>query len=332
MPCLRQRRLLLALPIVFILMGCGDNTAEQRWLDYHQQLANDLDISAIERARPRNIGAFPERQSRLVDVPEIRESILNVYALRECQITSLIAARNNQLGRVAPPSQQWLYERTLWQRLSSCWNSEVPDALSLENRARLEQLTLQKTAQLPAVGWNAIFDSEEWVKSFSRASQPLGPGEIETISPQLVALDYLYQMVIHQFDLKWQATSATLESHLKTLQERPLTAEILRALILATQRLDEANQALSTFTSSPDRCLHPWEASWLSAFEQHAHQWLMAVNQLIDAHLLTPPEAVLDYQENWLSMRTPTAPWQQFQIAKKSHEQLRSHFPACPIS
>ncbi|MFP3457824.1 DUF3080 family protein, partial [Psychrobacter sp. SIMBA_152] len=50
------------------------------------------------------------RQQRLIEVPETRDGMLKIYALRECQITSLIAARNNQLGRVAPPSQQWLYE------------------------------------------------------------------------------------------------------------------------------------------------------------------------------------------------------------------------------
>lgn len=320
------------LSALLLLMGCSTDTADQRWIEYHQQLASDVGIAAIERKAPSNIGAFPQRQSRLFDVSEMRDSMLNVYALRECQITSLIAARNNQLGRVAPPSQQWLYERALWQRLSNCWNTHVPESLSTESRIRLEQLTLQKTAQLPAVSWNAIFDSDEWVNSFSRASHPLRPEELGAVSTQLIALDYLHQMVIHQFDLEWQAASTTLEEHLKTLQERPLTAEILRALLLATQRLNEASHILSKFPVSSDRCLHPWDTEWLNTFERQTQQWLKAVNQLIDAHPLTPPEAILEYQANWLSIHTSIAPWQQFLAARREHEQLRDRFPECSIT
>ncbi len=162
----RWRKRSLTIMLSTLLAGCGDDLAEQQWQRYHQQLADDLAQSAIERTDPVNIGDFPERSERLIDVPETRDSMLNVYALRECQITSLVAARNNQLGRVAPPSQQWLYERTLWQRLSACSNSEVPEQLSDEDRARLDQLTATKTAQLPAVSWNAILIPASGLKVF----------------------------------------------------------------------------------------------------------------------------------------------------------------------
>lgn len=329
MPPTTLKNFLFTLPVTLALAGCSNNDAEQPWIAYHEQLAADLDIASINRSTPRNIGAFPERQNRQIPISEIRESIINVYALRECQITSLVAARNNQLGRVAPPSQQWLYERTLWQRLSSCWESEAVNSLSNENRARLEQLTLQKTAQLPAVSWNAIFESSEWEKSFSRASQPIAPGEIADITPQLAAIHYLGQMVVNQFNHEWKQDSSTLEQHLKTLQERPLTAELLRSLLLAEQRLSEANLALSTQEFPADTCLQPWEDAWLTTVEQQAEQWLLAINQLIEAHDVAPPEAVSEYQNTWLSMSNPEAPWLQFQTAKTAHKQLRSHFLKC---
>lgn len=229
------KNFLAALSVTAMLAGCGNNDAEQPWVAYHEQLATDLNISPIERSSPRNIGAFPDRQSRQIDVPEMRESMLNIYALRECQITSLIASRNNQLGRVAPPSQQWLYERTLWQHLVNCWKSEAVGELSNDNRERLEALTLQKTAQLPAVSWNAIFESSEWEKSFSRASHPLNAGVVADLSQHLASIEYLQQMVVNQFSLEWQQDSTTLEHRLKTLQERPLTAELLRTLLLAEE-------------------------------------------------------------------------------------------------
>ena len=323
------RNFSLAITLSALLAGCGDNPAEQRWQSYHQQLADDLSVADIQRADPINIGDFPERADRLIDIPETRDSLLNVYALRECQITSLVAARNNQLGRVAPPSQQWLYERTLWQRLSTCWHSDAPDQLSDENRERLHQLTMTKTSQLPAVSWNAIFDSSEWVKSFSRASQPLSNIDETTLAGQLGAIDYLQQMTDHQFDLDWQQDSSTLEKNLKTLQERPLTAEILRALLLATQRLNEANALLTEQHEAPSHCLSSWDTQMVERLANMAKQWLVAINQLIDAHSIDKPDAIQRYQKHWLSLQTPRAPWAQFQQALTEHERLRTRFVAC---
>ncbi|RUR29941.1 DUF3080 family protein [Vreelandella andesensis] len=319
----------LAISASLILAGCGNNSAEQPWVDYHQQLTKGLSIATIERHSPPNIGEFPERRERLFDIPETREGMLNIYALRGCQITSLIAARNNQLGRVAPPSQHWLYERTLWQRLSACWNSDIPDTLSDDDKARLVALTELKTEQLPTVSWNAIFDSEEWEKSFSRASSPLNSLELPNIDNQLLAVDYLEQMVKHQFSQEWQQDSSALENHLKTLQERPLTAEVLRTLLLAHQRLIEANEALETTRSATNECLQDNFPAWLAPVEQISHQWLMSINRLINVHELTPPEAVTNYQNTWLSLSNPQAPWQQLQRAKEEHQALRDQFTGC---
>ncbi|MBR9905868.1 MAG: DUF3080 family protein [Gammaproteobacteria bacterium] len=324
----RWRIFSLAIALSALLVGCGDNPAEQQWQAYHQQLADDLAQPGIERADPVNIGDFPERSERLIDIPETRDSLLNVYALRECQITSLVAARNNQLGRVAPPSQQWLYERTLWQRLSACLNSQVPDQLSDEDRTRLEQLTATKTAQLPAVSWNAIFDSSEWVKSFARASQPLSNVDEVALTSQLDAIEYLQQMTDHQFDLDWQQDSATLENHLKTLQERPLTAEVLRTLLLASQRLTEAN-ALLTQHSDATHCLRGWETPSVEPLASTAKQWLTAINRLIDAQQVDKPLAIQRYQTRWLSLNNAQAPWGQFQRALTEHQTLRARFAPC---
>ncbi|MFC7369988.1 DUF3080 family protein [Vreelandella zhaodongensis] len=327
-PYTQQGRWLLTTTSL-LLVGCGNGNADQSWADYHSQLASNLSIAAIERDAPPNIGAFPERRQRLIDIPETREGMLNIYALRECNITSLVAARNNQLGRVAPPSQHWLYERTLWQRLNVCWNSDVPDGLSDDNKSRLAQLTELKTAQLPAVSWNAIFGSEEWEKSFSRASSPLDSTELPAIDDHLAAVTYLEQMVLHQFSNDWQQDSATLENHLKTLQERPLTAEVLRSVLLAHQRLTEANEALASKLPDATECLQDNFPTWLNNVEQVSQQWLTAINQFIDTHTVTPPIAVKNYQQTWLSMRNPQAPWQQFQQVKAEHLALRNQFKRC---
>ncbi|UYG01130.1 DUF3080 domain-containing protein [Halomonas sp. GD1P12] len=310
-----------------LLSACGSNE-DPAWQAYHQTLESALDAEPIAREAPSNIGAFPDRRERLLDVPDIRESMFNVYALRECDITSLVAARNNQLGRVAPPSQHWLYERELWRRLERCSQSDVVEGLGENDRARLLNLTALKTEQLPAVGFNALFDSEEWEKNFSRASQPLELTALPDMTRELEALGYLETMVLNTYDLEWQADSATLEQHLKALQARPLTAEVLRTLLLGAERLNEANRLLASHLPAT-QCLPAWQSDWLANMARAARRWLGQVNALIDAHEVNAPAAVAEYQRQWLSLETASAPWPRFEAALMEHLALRTAYPVC---
>ncbi|WP_235825747.1 DUF3080 family protein [Vreelandella rituensis] len=312
-----------------LLAGCSESGAEVPWEAYHQQLVEDLQGPPLERHTPSNIGAFPSRKARLFSIAETRESLPNVYALRECRITSLVAARNNQLGRMAPPSQRWLYERELWQRLSGCWNTAIPDTLSEEDRSRLHRLTLHKTQQLPLVSWNTLFDSSEWEGSFSRASHAIDPEELGATSAHLEAVTYLHRMILHQFDRQWGQDSSTLEGHLQTLQQRPLSAEIMRALLLATQRLEEGTDYLEQHGDKHSTCLTSWDASGLDSLAEHSREWLKAVNTLFNAHPVTPPKALRDYRQRWLSLNSESAPWAAFQLARKQHQETRAHFSRC---
>lgn len=309
-----------------LLSGCGNSDAEHYWQEYHGTLVDALALEAIPSRSPSNIGAFPKRRERLFDIAETREGFLDVYALRQCHITSLVAARNNQLGRVAPPSQRWLYERELWQRLSGCWNTPVPDSLASDDRKRLRRLTFTKTRQLPYASWNALFDSSEWEKSFARASQPIDFRRVD-IRPAIQAVTYLQRMVHHQFSRTWKQDSGKLEQQLKTLRHRPLTAQTLRTLMLATQRLGEATAALNT--AAPTRCLPTWDVSYIAATRQSARRWLTAVNTLFDSFPVMPPNAMLDYRQRWLSLHNRQAPWRAFTTALVEHHAARLRFPLC---
>ncbi|SEL99775.1 DUF3080 family protein [Halomonas daqiaonensis] len=322
--------------LLLLLAGCGEGDSEILLRDYHQRLAETLSLEAPRRSAPQNIAAFPEQDQRLFEIIETREGMLDIYALRECHIANLIAGRNNQLGKVAAPSQRWLYELELWRRLSGCWNSEVPDTLSDDSRDRLYRLTITKTIQLPRVSWNALFASEEWVKNFSRASSPLSPEDFDEVEPRSAALGYLREARLHQFDRTWMPDSATLEGHLKTLQERPLSAELLRTLLLADQRLTEAatliEGALEHLDSEScrgavDRLAESPEAAqltaWLNDLERAARHWLEAIDALLEVHV-EPPPAVADYRRRWLSLTHLDAPLPAFTAARDRHAVLRN--------
>ncbi|MFY0990716.1 DUF3080 family protein [Halomonas sp. C05BenzN] len=332
----RRRCHWLALALVaFLLAGCGDSGESDALLtDYQQRLAESLGLEPPAPERPDNIGSFPDKRERLLEIPETRDGLLNVYALRECHITNLVAERNNQLGRVAPASQRWLYELELWRRLDACWNSEVPERLSDADRERLARLTETKAEQLPRVSWNALFDSSEWAGSFSRASSPLSPEETHPHGDQLAALAYLRDATLHQFDPDWQPDSATLEGHLQTLQTRPFSAELLRTLMLAEQRLEEASELLehalqrrcSRLSGFPEALHQSPEYArlqdWLTRLEETAGSWLAAIDELFAAQV-EGPDAVADYRRRWLSPEASEAPLQAFAAARERHASLQ---------
>ncbi|WP_136249125.1 DUF3080 family protein [Halomonas borealis] len=330
----RTRPLAISGILLLVLAGCGDGPAETLLSDYQQELAEALERPPPVRHAPENIGDFPAPDARLFRIAETREGLLDVFALRGCHIAQLVAGRNNQLGKVATPSQRWLYELALWRRLSGCWNGTAPEALGETDRARLRRLTLLKTEQLPRASWNALFASEEWVDSFSRASSPLPPEALGSVNDQLPALAYLREATLHQFDRRWEPDSARLEGHLKTLRERPLTAELLRALMLAARRLTESNELLERALAdgqcavSPANAVEPPSSrrmtAWLERLTLESRRWLSALQHLLDAQKVSPPSAIARYRQRWLSLETPAAPWPALQAARRHHRALRA--------
>jgi hypothetical protein len=317
------RVILVALPLV----ACGGGEESDALLiGYQRDLAGALDLPAPEPESPPNIGAFPERRERLLEIAETREGLLDVYALRECRITNLVAARNSQLGRVAPPSQRWLYELELWRRLASCDLGEVPKRLDIDARDRLTRWLAIKTEQLPRVGWNALFGSEEWQKQFSRASAVLSPEELTPRDDQITALAYLHEVVSHQFDLAWWPEPSRLEAQFKALQSRPYTAELLHTLMLGEKRIEEATGLLDK--ALEDRtCPDPYpddEAfqTWVDGLATTAMAWFDALDALLEAQP-TGPEAVRDYRHRWLSTTAAAAPLPAFETARDRHADRR---------
>ncbi|WP_227370796.1 DUF3080 domain-containing protein [Halomonas sp. M20] len=340
----RVRPYLLGASILMLLImsaGCDDRVgADALFVDYQQRIGNGLEVDVPSPRQPDNIAAFPARDERLFDIPDLRQGMLDVYALRECGITSLVARRNNQLGKMAAPSQHWLYELALWRKLRGCWNTDAVTRLDEEDRQRLLDLTRTKTSQLPSASWNALFGSREWVASFSRVSSPLAPEATIPLTESLAALNYLRHVTLNQFNPSWTTQSSTLESHLYTLQREPLTAEILRSLMLATQRLTETTALLEARLaerpicyknhSNPDadRLYDIFIATfitevqpYLATLSRTSRQWLSAIDALLNAHSVSLP-AIDEYRKHWLSPTEPAAPWQQFNQVIQHHVKL----------
>lgn len=318
-----------------VLASCDRQGASDALLvDYQRRLAEALATAPPSPASPDNIPAFPAPDERLFEIPETREGFLAVHALRRCHITTLVAQRNSALGRVAPPSQRWHYELELWRRLAACRDSEVAEALDESDRARLERLAAIKGEQLARVSWNALLGSSEWVGNFSRASRPLTPGGVDDLAPYLAALDYLETATRNQFNPDWRLDTATLEGHLQTLQESPLSARLLRTLMLANQRLAETNALLATRLRQGAACerrdtlrrvdeeqLTARVRPFLATLATQAETWFGALGRLYDAHEVARAP-IRDYHRRWFSLEAPATPWAEFQAALAHHRAL----------
>lgn len=322
-----RRRACLVLLLVGWLTACSDSESASELAAWQESLGNALNQPAPDPRRPDNIGDFPQSRALLQETADVREGMLNIYALRRCSIINLIAQRNNQLGRVAPPSQRWIYELTLWRQLDSCLTSDLINDLAEEDLERLQRLTALKTHELPIVSYNTLVGSDEWTGSFSRASSVLEPGDFSAVNTQLPSLRYLLTAVTHQFDHQWQPDSAQLEQHLKQLRARPLSAELMRTLMLATTRLEEGNallsQALETTTdcSAQSSTTLPAPPEWLDDLERQSLRWFTTMDELLDAHI-SGSTALQEYRRNWLSIETPEAPLPHFQRAHQRHKRL----------
>ncbi len=201
-----------------------------------------------------------------------------------------------------------------------------------------ERLAATKRGQLRRATWNGLFGSEEWAQNFSRVSSALEPEALAPPDEQLAALDYLHEAEARRPLRDGPVDAAApraLRDHLQALNQRPYTAQMLRTLLLAEQRLMEANALLDQALSIPDHCpaagftadlQQPPEArrlaDWLEALDDAAEAWLTGLAPLF-ASLEAPPEAVEAYRRAWLSRLSSEAPLASFRQAMQGHLERR---------
>lgn len=184
-------RLLLLISLC-LLAACrpgDDGLALQR--DYLQRLDTALETDGFADFDPRSLSQYrlPPRRERLIEVPELRISLLDlVIDAHSCpRLQQLISQRNSSLGKQLVPSQRLGYEGDLLRAIDACLPALPPDAAL---KSTLQQLALDKRQQLPAVFWNALNASQEFERYLRFADQALAV----TPSEDSAALDALEQL------------------------------------------------------------------------------------------------------------------------------------------
>lgn len=264
---------------MLVLSGC-DRSAEGLMDDYVSRVANVLDASPAE-VTPMPLPTYPRHRAIVQPLPDIRIDLLDAWALRGCEVFSLIGERNSILGKVARPATRLDYERRLLTLLPRCLESEAD--LEEELRTELGTLLEAKRNTFAVHLWNASLANPDYQQYWSGGSDPFAVEDSVDAQVYGAAQQRLAQLV---------ATPMTsdLDAWLDTLQwvaQYPMGGHSLQSMRLAMQRLDQAEALLRQ--AAQDRRLCPMGPAlkelgyarnvMVNIFTQEVQPWLVTVDK-----------------------------------------------------
>lgn len=276
--------------------------------DYLQRLSNALDVPAAEPFNTDNLTRYrlPERRERLIEVPELRISLLELLVdVRHCPpLQQLISQRNSSLGKQLTASSRLAYEGDLLRATDACM-AYLRTQKQAELHETLLQVATDKRKQLPGVFWNALNGSAEFERYLRFAPHSLPP----TPPEDNAALDALEQLA---------RLGATLPDNLPPSAEQldPLFfalhaseqgGQLINSLATLTHTLNQGSQLLHSRQQQRPLCptgqasergriaqnifvkyyagsLQPY----LAAVDQRAQRWSNSLQTLAQVATLTP--------------------------------------------
>ncbi|RVU40759.1 DUF3080 family protein [Rheinheimera riviphila] len=241
----------LWLLITTVLAGCSRIDANTLFSDYQQRLSRVLDLPAAEV----QLTPLPQL-SPLPPLPAIRElkyqltdsrlNLLDLVALRHCNLQLLIAERNNSLGKVMSSANLLGYELQLLAGLKPCLvHPDLTDAL----KADLQQIYIQKQQQLPLVLQNFLTTDLTLRKQLTGQPRLLTQGASNAVAEPLTALknlNVLKQQVLAQHETIYPTlTAAFINQQLAVLHHGSFIADWQYSLRQSNAWLTLLNQQLS---------------------------------------------------------------------------------------
>ena len=242
---------LIALLAVTVLSGCAEPTAESMLRDYAQRVSNAIEYPIDFQTGEISYPILPPRRERRIDIPELREGLIDVLRLRQCDLLPLISERNSNLGRVMPPSQILQYELRFLPAIQQCEKrlleriSEEAELAELLNR--VQEIRQHKETYLPYVIWNALYTSPEMEQQFSRSATPLplqSAGHINQIQQIIDPFIVIAQVTGEKTSTLDSEFILSLENHYEQLYRIELGNQWLRSVALLTQAMNAVAEGI----------------------------------------------------------------------------------------
>ncbi|TCK09479.1 DUF3080 family protein [Marinobacterium mangrovicola] len=336
--------LLTALLTSLAVSGCSKPTARDMLETYTERVGNaleqevetDFDLALSQRP------AYPPRRERLLEIPDIREGLIDVLDFRHCDLLYRIAERNTSLAKLAPGSQRLIYELEMLPALRECHdklaNSDDEDLQELD--ARLKTIIDSKQQSLPRLAWNAIYNSEEMEQQFALGAPPLPQSEQGTTPAPTEALQHFADIASLSQRQNWQTPAFTqnLEKDFEQLYRSSFGAEWLTSLALLTHTLEQTAAAIDRrlerrpicFKQQPNNqariirnVFQQFYAGqfqpYLSAVERAGRTW--REQQLTITQQLPLPPAAAEFFTAVFDAERPDALWHRYIKARDQHTQ-----------
>lgn len=235
----------IAVGFSFLLLGCQRaKDVDYLWQDYGQRLSNVIE-------HPYTAADFvPQQISRPKPVtrPSQTISILETLSLSHCQLGTLIADHNSTLGKVAPPSQQFIYQIRFIQLAPACiatleagpLRRELTQALKQKQDGAMEDfnrvLTRDRSiTQSLFIGYDSLVLDKTHAGRF----------ELESALGQLLDIKRaIAQQAWQQIDTK------QIEPTLALLAHQSLLPKYLRSLSYSQAQLVALNDYLTEHAAS----------------------------------------------------------------------------------
>lgn len=258
-----HRRYLIILLLIPLLNGCAEPTAESMLRDYTQRVSNALEHPVNFKTSHVTYPIFPPRRERRQEVHDLREGLIDVLRLRQCDLLPLISERNSNLGRVMTPSQSLQYELRFLPAIHHCEqiiSGRIIDEPELSPLLeRVQEIRRHKEKQLPKVIWNSVYTTPEMEQQFSRSASPLplkGIGQNNQIQHILDPFVVIAQLADNPS--QWPETEfiSALEGYYENLYRTELGSQWLQSVSVLTYTMNEVSIAIEQRLSQRPICFN----------------------------------------------------------------------------
>ncbi len=345
-----QYRTLSSLCFCLLLTGCQPNTPEAMLEDYINRLGNVLELDASLDLSDIHPTPLPRRRLRLIEEIPVRQGLIEVLELYQCDLLPLIAQRNSSLGRVMKPSQKLVYELKFFVLMRECVALINTLDTEPEVREQIETIWQIKQANLPIVLWNSLYNTDEMEANFSASEPPLDlpsdddsekrlqQAQFASVRLSLQHFKQLSSLARHPQNWPVPDFIDAIEDDYLTLYSNRFGSRWQRSLLITTVTLNTGANLIEQRLKSRPFCF-PGHSNkkadilmnvfnkfyaarlqpYLALIHQQGDVWLSAHETILAPLQGTLPAAMQDYRQTHLDRQNKKGQWQQYQRALQRH-------------
>jgi len=331
--------ILLSLLLTSLITACSRIDAETLFSDYQKRLSRVLNVSASE-VQLAPLPPLPSIRELMHPIPDSRLNLIDLVALRHCDLQLLVAERNNSLGKVMSSANLLGYELQLLAGLKPCL---IHPALSEPLKADLQQIYQQKQHLLPLVMQNFLTTDLTLRKQLIGQQRLLTQGASAAVTDPLAALKNLNRLkrqLLAQHETSYSSLDASfINQQLAVLHHGNFIADWQYSLRLSNAWLTQLNLQLSQISPASLCAKHAKKEVLNTVLTQifiaKVQRYLAELDGL--SHQLVP-ELTLLYQGTKLAdsvHERVVTPAQNLRDLMKQHvswyQQLQQQCPMKPI-